>query len=634
MDESEIREIAGSGGDEGTTPDGGPTECFEKEASYEGSGCKQDTEDTYDKFISLKYTYTWKEEKAREGYIVHDTHTDDVLIEAITTDSSQNGANSTFAIGDEKYDKFITVNDSVNAPSARAEMMKAALPCFPCCLPHSRWIRMKPMITVRTCWSRISAKITVLKRPASVLSWEKILDAVKFLTGSFATPSNATDSEAEEDEDDNITVPDLDLFGKAENVGTAIKDGVSDLLTIKAYAAEVTSAETEEIASAETETETAEGTEAETKSKEAEKEKQTEASVSSKTTVAVEKETFASAETQAPTEESAENKTPEKKSFLASILNFRGLSAEDSISLASDDDDGDGGSDGSADFESVFEKAFTDAQTDDFEVELGPEDNWSHCDDRDSEGNTWRVYDHRTEGEIHFNKRDLNLDNAQSEQFDSYAQENGDGSLEGAVYGLFADEDIAHPDGKTGTVYKEGDLVAVATTDRNGDGSFMAYTEAPGVVYNYKTGKIEKTAWYDSAPKNCFREDAKPIEEENHAVVNDFHDTSWTVDDYTDDKGEHIIAGRTERVYDANKENNGNSWIGRPLILGKYYIKELSRSEGYELSVNGKANAYTNYDPENPDSVYEVNREEDGKGTVSVSRNLYINGQEAIGAEK
>lgn len=40
VDESEIREIAGSGGDEGTTPDGGPTECFEKEASYEGSGCK------------------------------------------------------------------------------------------------------------------------------------------------------------------------------------------------------------------------------------------------------------------------------------------------------------------------------------------------------------------------------------------------------------------------------------------------------------------------------------------------------------------------------------------------------------------------------------------------------------------
>ena len=41
-----------------------------------------------------------------------------------------------------------------------------------------------------------------------------------------------------------------------------------------------------------------------------------------------------------------------------------------------------------------------------------------------------------------------------------------------------------------------------------------------------------------------------------------------------------------------NEDNNGNCWIGRPLIVGKdgmmYYIKELSRSEGYELSVYGK----------------------------------------------
>ncbi len=41
-------------------------------------------------------------------------------------------------------------------------------------------------------------------------------------------------------------------------------------------------------------------------------------------------------------------------------------------------------------------------------------------------------------------------------------------------------------------------------------------------------------------------------------------------------------------------EKNGNWWIGRPLILGKYYIKELSRSEGYELSVNGMDQEITN----------------------------------------
>lgn len=64
VQEDTIREIAESGGEEGSTPNGGPTACFDKEASYESSGCKEDTEETYDKFISLKYTYTWKEDLA------------------------------------------------------------------------------------------------------------------------------------------------------------------------------------------------------------------------------------------------------------------------------------------------------------------------------------------------------------------------------------------------------------------------------------------------------------------------------------------------------------------------------------------------------------------------------------------
>ena len=45
-----------------------------------------------------------------------------------------------------------------------------------------------------------------------------------------------------------------------------------------------------------------------------------------------------------------------------------------------------------------------------------------------------------------------------------------------------------------------------------------------------------------------------------------------------------------------NQSGNGNCWIGRPLIAGDYYIKELSRSEGYELSVYGKNASVTNKD--------------------------------------
>ena len=47
----------------------------------------------------------------------------------------------------------------------------------------------------------------------------------------------------------------------------------------------------------------------------------------------------------------------------------------------------------------------------------------------------------------------------------------GDAVLGNAVYGLYAREDIVHPDGATGVIYKAGDRVATLTTDENGEAS-------------------------------------------------------------------------------------------------------------------------------------------------------------------
>ena len=49
---------------------------------------------------------------------------------------------------------------------------------------------------------------------------------------------------------------------------------------------------------------------------------------------------------------------------------------------------------------------------------------------------TFKVWDHRTEGEIYINKRDLELVRADAEE--SYGRTQGDATLKGAVYGLFA----------------------------------------------------------------------------------------------------------------------------------------------------------------------------------------------------
>ncbi|MDU3305748.1 MAG: SpaA isopeptide-forming pilin-related protein [Lachnospiraceae bacterium] len=47
----------------------------------------------------------------------------------------------------------------------------------------------------------------------------------------------------------------------------------------------------------------------------------------------------------------------------------------------------------------------------------------------------------------------------------------GDATLKGAVYGLYVREDIVHPDGGTGTIYKAGEQVATLTTDDKGQSS-------------------------------------------------------------------------------------------------------------------------------------------------------------------
>ena len=47
----------------------------------------------------------------------------------------------------------------------------------------------------------------------------------------------------------------------------------------------------------------------------------------------------------------------------------------------------------------------------------------------------------------------------------------GDATFEGAVYGVYAKENIIHPDGKTGILYKAGSQVATMTVDKKGDAS-------------------------------------------------------------------------------------------------------------------------------------------------------------------
>lgn len=81
----------------------------------------------------------------------------------------------------------------------------------------------------------------------------------------------------------------------------------------------------------------------------------------------------------------------------------------------------------------------------------------------------------------------------------------GDATLEGAVYGLYARENIVHPDGTTGTIYQAGELVATLTTDANGEaeigglylGAYYVKELTPSEGYNLDETEYDLTCDYE-----------------------------------------------------------------------------------------------------------------------------------------
>ena len=101
----------------------------------------------------------------------------------------------------------------------------------------------------------------------------------------------------------------------------------------------------------------------------------------------------------------------------------------------------------------------------------------------------------RTTAKIHISKVDKET---------GLAVPQGDASLEGAVYGLYAREDIMHPDGVTGVMFKAGDLVATMTTDANGEAEVNQL-----YLGNYYVKEI-------TAPEGYL------LDEEEHEVICDY----------------------------------------------------------------------------------------------------------------
>lgn len=512
VDECEAKSAAGSGTMHHWMC-GSESEPSEAEAFSE-SGCKNVRDAAYDNFINLRYSYTFRETDARDGYIIHgqNGHPDDVPVEIITTAASEAGLDYEWTRAsneDIRVSGYLRnwksgrndESDSSEAPSRETSGIS----------DNSTKMYLTEHYELSPGEKSINALRSFFGLPKAFVSENTI--CVNVIAEDDIPLATDSDAELEEDEEP-WEIPLINDIGQEP----VPEDRAS----------------------------------------------QSNASISRQRVTgvrscAMEKTALATKSNASPVVSAAGYRYSDQRVNHTTLYG-----AEDEPGLIGY------GTKASELFAegSSFGDTVLDSQP---KAVPGPSDRTLH---------SWQVYDHRVPGQIHFNKRDMALLAGETETYDSYGDTQGDATLEGAVYGLFAADDIYGPDTQrdedgsvvkgTGIIFDANDLVAVAATDKNGDGSFLTITEKPHSIYNYKTGQIEYSG--KAYPKNLYDGDI-------YRKANSKEDTG--------------------RIYRDCLGANGDYWIGRPLILGNYYIKELSRSEGFELSVTGKDMAVTNADDDN-----------------------------------
>ena len=562
-----------------------PTGRTQKEA------LEKDRDQFYQDFISLTYEYSAKETSPALGYALHGNHPDDIPVEWRTVTSSEfkNYQSSGMDHARSLEDELDIETDFIS--------------------PDPSLVQQKAPISKQQLLMGFGAldQVTPLDQKEVIISNDKPEEESSVEQGNEAAPEVNTETPSEteaesqpEAEEETQKEPEAEIKEETK-AETPAETEVETLEETKAETLEETKAETPEDPKVETPPETV-------------SEKPTETIPE---TQVMELSEPVKKQKATPSQIDAINGGITFTGFLEGVKNSAQFVASKAKALfrSSGDDDGERG--GRSSLSSLTESTET-----------------SRVSPLNSSILDWTfiVYDHRVEGDIHINKKDMNLKAGESENYDAYGDTQGDGSLEGDVFGLFAANDISHSDGHSGVVFQKGDLVSVTTTDRNGKASFLTITQAPGYTFNYQNGTIEKTpgGFADRAPTNLYTAMGKAVGKEADMERFEGHTSDGGSITLTDSRSETASGyqksssnqgrdgtGESSHSYpiENNEALNGNAWIGRPLIVNgdgtQYYIKELTRPEGYELSVYGKDAVLTNRD------AFEAGGNPSAEGTVS-----------------
>ena len=222
----------------------------------------------------------------------------------------------------------------------------------------------------------------------------------------------------------------------------------------------------------------------------------------------------------------------------------------------------------------------------------------------------------------------------------------GDATLKGAVYGLYAREDIVHPDGATGTIYKAGEQVASLTTDDKGQASvnglylgkyyvkeitpptgYLADTEEHDLVCSYEgdmtaevkrectsSEQVIKQPFQIIKAANNGKTDADLLSRAGFTVYLKSSLTKKADGSYDFDSAKPVVSGENGATEIFTDEKGYACSI--PLPFGSYIVRETTTPHNYKPVDDFEVNI-TEHHPNEP-QIWRVLLDEEFKAKLKI----------------
>ena len=209
----------------------------------------------------------------------------------------------------------------------------------------------------------------------------------------------------------------------------------------------------------------------------------------------------------------------------------------------------------------------------------------------------------------------------------------GDATLEKAVYGLYAREDIVHPDGATGAVYKAGEQVATLTTDKNGQ-AYVLDGETREVDLTYRDQNTEEVTYSADWQNKRQKAEVKVLKKakDSDRVLEGAVFALCNKDDIVNAKGDVILKADTV-IEEQATDKDGKLTFTADLPLGyTYYVKETSPAPGFATTDQVQEFTFEYGGAEKETLSYEFTFE-DETTTVEFTKTSLTDGKEIEGAK-